>query len=332
MPYSANLYRAVYLQTNGFALNWPLTKDLRIGDFFTIRDGRIAVLGNIYEPYFQLDVADIFKIERFRHATPALSPYEKKGEEPWQTFRPQPSLWHFSQGCYDNYESNRFGKIHKQNQEAPDYNAYRLYFSQPGSFFFAAKNVVYSRMPHFSTIYKEVIRRLTSQLYNFNRIFLVTELATPDYMTTAVSNEFNAELVLSVEDYPGENLTEFFSGDHPFKVELSRGMEMVQLKRKMNTMAFRAKKLELTTEAKDRIINNLYDSADPHIDQYAIELIDNGMFQLFPKIEINPANATEFFQWTDMSLEDIEAISSMALPNYVNRRSIKQGSKGAASV
>lgn len=317
MPYSSNLYREVFLHTNGFALNWPLDKNLRIGDFFMIRDNRIAVLGNIYEPYFQLDIADVFTLKKFNFSTPALAPYKREEENPWQTFKPQSSLWQFTRGSQGDYQSMRFGKEHKNDMEAPDYNAYRISFKGQGGFFFSAQDVIYHRMPHFNVIYKEVIRRLTAQLYNFNHIFLVTELATADHISVGVTSDLNAELVLSVDEYPGENLPELFKSDIPLKVEFSKNMGLVKLREKIGPVGFRAQKLSLTTEAKDRIIENIYDSSDAHIDQYAIELIDNGLFQLFPKIEINPANATEFFQWREMTLQDIEALSRVTDIDYI---------------
>ena len=311
MSFRSRLFKEVFLKTNGFALNWPFDRKLHIGDFFTIKDQRIAVLGNIYDPYFQLKVADVFITEKFRYATPALAPYEKGGAEPWQTFEPPHKLWHFRQGCQGDYKSNRFGHEHKNNRDAPDYNAYGIHFKRRGSFFFSAHNVIYNRMPHFGIIYKEVIRRLTAQLYNFNRIFLLTELAATERFSVGVAAEPGASFTLSVEDFPDESLPYFLSSEQSFKVEQSQGMGLLQLKQQASAIAFRAKKLSLTTEAKDRIFNNLYDSADAHIDEYAVNLIDNGMFQLFPKIEINPGNATEFFQWTDMSLDDLETFMAI---------------------
>lgn len=315
MSYISIPFKEVFIKTNGFALNWPLGKKLRIGDFFTIRNHRVSVLGNIYEPYFQLDVADVFISDKFRYATPALAPYENDGEEYWQTFQPPANLWQFARGCQGDYQSNRFGHVHKNNREAPDYNAYKINFQRRGSFFFSGLNVTYKRMPHFGVIYNEAIRRLTAQLYNFSQVFLLTELACAEHISLGVAKDRQADLILSVESFPGENLPHFFSTETPFRVEQASGLGLLQLRQKVDPIAFRAKKLTLTSEAKDRIFNNLYDSADEHIDEYATDLIDNGMFQLFPKIEINPGNATEFFQWTDMTLEDVENLSKTTESN-----------------
>ncbi|WP_305982796.1 hypothetical protein [Roseivirga thermotolerans] len=301
----AQLFRDLFRKTNGFMLNWPLGKTIRVGDFFTLRAGKISVVGNIYESYFQLSISDTFSKDLHRFEAPLLEPYDfdRMG---WESFRPPEGMWNIMSGCYTNYQSKHLTKPHKKKLLPAEVNIYDTQFPLPGGYFFASSHPHYCRMPHFKEIHKELIRRLTTEFYNFHRIYLVTDVAAVKDFSVGVSAIENAVIQVSRPDYYNGNLIDLVNSEETFDVEKVFGMETLKLKHEGGGIAFRAKKMGLSIKAKDTLIREIFATKDRDIEKYAVELIDNELFHLFPKIEINPSNANEFFEWTDMSLEDIE--------------------------
>lgn len=301
----AQLYRDVFRKTNGFMLGWPLGRTLRIGDFFTLKYNNIGVVGNIYEPYFQLNISDTFNRDLPKFEAPLLEPYSKKGSE-WQVFRPSYNLWSMKNGIYTNYKSNRFTHEHKRKEIAPEMNVFNTQFPLPGDYFFVANNVHYHRMPHFKEVHKELIRRLTTEFYNFNKIYLITEVAMVSDFSLGVSATEGAELLLSSGDYAHGDIIDLITSGEFYGVEKVYGLADLKFAEKGGAIAFKAKKMSLSIKAQETLIGEIYDTADHNIQKYAVDLIDNELFHLFPKIEINPANANEYFQWSNLALEDIE--------------------------
>lgn len=301
----APLYRDVFKKTNGFMLNWPLGKSIRIGDFFALRYNKIAVVGNIYEPYFQLEIGDSFLMDLHKFESPVLEPYDLD-ELGWETFKPEDDIWRLKSGCFTNYCSNSFTKPHRKKEHSADVNVYSTHFPLPGGYFFSASDVHYHRMPHFKEIHKELVRRLTTEFYNFHKIFLVTDIARAKDFSLGVSATEKAELEISKLEYYNGDVIDIINDGGDFTIEKNHGLEDLILKREGGAIAFKAKKLGLSIKAKDTLIREIYATADRTLEKYAVELIDNELFHLFPKIEINPANANEFFHWSDMNLEDVE--------------------------
>lgn len=299
------LYRDVFVKTDGFMLNWPFGKSIKIGDFFALRPGHIGVVGNIYDSYFQIALKDDFEKDVYKFQAPVLEPYldEKAG---WQVYEPHEALWKLKSGCDTDYCSNKFVDQHRRRIEAADVNTYQTKFHLPGDYFFVANGVKYYRMPHFREIHKELIRRLTTEFYNFNKIYLVTEVANIDDFSLATSCGESSELVLSQGNFSSGGILELLGPEADYKVERTRGLDYVLLGQEGGSIAFKAMKMGLSLKAKDILIEEIYNSADKEIRQYAVELINNELFHLFPKIEINPANANEFFSWSNMALEDVE--------------------------
>lgn len=301
----SQLYRDVFRKTNGFMLAWPLGRTMRVGDFFALRFNDIGLVGNIYEPYFQLSVSDTFAKDLLQFESPLLEPYDFK-DLGWETFKPPKGMWELKNGCYTNYKSNRFTHKHKKKIMPADVNIFNTQFPLPGGYFFVANDVYYHRMPHFKDIHKELIRRLTTEFYNFNKIYLVTEVAKVSEFSLGVSAVENAELILSRSDFYNGGIMDLLKLRGTYEIEETYGLESLILNREGGAIAFRAKKMDLSIKAKDTLIREIYATADRDLEKYAVDLINNELFHLFPKIEINPSNANEFFHWSEMSLEDIE--------------------------
>ncbi|WP_421872476.1 hypothetical protein [Marinoscillum sp.] len=304
------LYKTLFHNTNGFVLNWPIGKNVRIGDFFSMSDKRINVVGNIYDSYFQLDIKDKFASDIQSFAAPVLEPFiESVGV--WESFVPLPHIWQLEMGCDSNYLSKKMLTPHKKKVNPPEVNQYITTLSEPGSFFLVCKDVQYLRMPHFKAIRHEVIRRLTTEFFNFNKIFLITEIALIRELSYGVSKTDNAEVIFSLDTYPNGDLTDLLISEQPFDVERAVGLEHLKLRAKGGALAFKAKKMQLSLKARDILIREIAQSSEAQIQKYAVNLMDSELFHLFPKIEINPANANEFFEWTELSLEDVEHFLGM---------------------
>jgi hypothetical protein len=305
IKFSEQLYRDVFVKTGGFMLNWPFGRQVKIGDFFALRPGNIGIVGNIYDSYFQLSIKDTFDKDIYKFQAPVLEPYlDEKGG--WEVFSPAPYLWTLRNGCTSNYSSDKFVREHKRKVVSPEVNTYNTNFCAAGDYFFVANETKYLRMPHFREIHKELIRRLTTEFYNFNKIYLITEVANVSDFSLGISRTENAELIISRDGYFNGDIVDILAANEDFNVERVDGLEHLILKQEGGPIAFRAMKMGLSVKAKDILTQEIYNSADKEIRKYAVELIDNELFHLFPKIEINPANANDFFSWSNMALEDIE--------------------------
>jgi len=302
----AHLYRALFRKTNGFVLNWPLGNHMKIGDFFAIRPRSIDVVGNIYERYFELDIKDTFADDIYRFSSPVLEPFVEKNDSLWEVFYPPKDHWQLLSNCYSDYKSNKMLEAHKRKIIAPDVNQFATQMRGKGSFFFDANNVHHYRMPHFKEIHKEVIRRLTTEFFNYHKIFLVTDVALVKDFSMGISREDSASLIVSMDDFFDGTILDLLSSDVPYTVERVEGVEHLKLQKPGGAIAFKAKKLDLSLKAREVLIREIYNSADKNIQKYATELMNNELFHLFPKIEINPGNANDFFEWSDLTLEDVE--------------------------
>lgn len=309
MNYIEPLYRSLFSQTSGYVLCWPFGRTIRIGDFFAIRPGTIDVIGNIYESYFQLNIKDTFAQDIYKFSSPVLEPFITKNTL-WETFTPAKSLWRLSDECITDYESKQFLKPHKHKLLPAEVNKYSVGFKNEGSFFFQASDVTYVRMPHFREINKEIIRRLTTEFFNFNKIFLITEVAMVKDYSVGISRMEGAELVVSVDEYIDGSIVDLMASDKSFQVEKVKGLDYLKVRKEGGAIAFKAKKMDLSLKARDTLIRELYRSSEKEFQKYAVELMDNELFHLFPKIEINPGNANEFFEWTELTLEDVELFLS----------------------
>lgn len=298
------LYKELFKRTRGFMLSWPLGSTMRIGDFFSIKEHNMDVIGNIYDSYFQLDITNTFAEDIYKFSSPLLEPFIKSDTK-WEIYEPKAELWQLKHGCETTYKSKKMLDAHKRKMLPADINKYVTNLKHPGSYFFVANDVKYIRMPHFKEIHKEIIRRLTTEFYNFNKIFLITEVAMAADFSLGISHNNDAQFVISVDEYYGNEMPEIMDKERSFEVEEVRGLGHLKLRSKGGAIAFRAKKLELSLAAREVLTREIYRSSEKDIKKYAVELIDNELFHLFPKNDINPGNANEFFQWSDMDLNDV---------------------------
>ncbi len=286
-------------------LNWPLGDRIRIGDFFTLSAGSFNVVGNIYESYFQLDITDEFARDIYRFSAPVLEPFVEANTA-WEIFTPKKHIWQLSGGSSTDYESKQMLHPFKRKLSPPDVNKYVVSLNKAGSYFFNATDVQYVRMPHFKEIHKEVIRRLSTEFFNYNKIFLVTEVAHTRDFSAGISRMDDGCLVMSLDEFFNGGVLELLSSNFPITVEKTQGLEFLKLREEGGAIAFKAMKMDLSLKAREMLIREIHRSSEKDMKKYAVELIDHDLFHLFPSIEINPGNANDFFEWTQMTLDDLE--------------------------
>lgn len=302
-----NFYRDLFFRTKGYVFNWPTDKKLKIGDFFVLRPGGMGIIGNIYERYFQLDFEHQYHDQLMHFDSPVLEPFLESNDH-WHHFVPPEDLWYFKQGCKTKYRSKVFLEPHDEKIDAAAVNTYTAKLAEPGSYFFSASSPHYFRMPHFIKIHKEIIRRLTTQFYNFRDVYLITEVCMANDFSIGVSHKHNAELVISTADYYEGDLVELLMSEGRIEVEKTNGLSYVKFREKGGVIAFKAMKMGLSLKARESITDMIYNSAVPEIYKYSVEMINHDLFHFFPSIEINPGNANEYFSWSDMTQEDVSQL------------------------
>ncbi|MEP0984333.1 hypothetical protein [Ekhidna sp.] len=299
-----NCYRSIFEKTNGFVLNWPVGSNIRLGDFFSLKPGKLSIVGSINDSNVEMTYFDPYENREIDFSVPSIEP-EKEEKAKVVHSEPPSHLWMIKQGCNSDYIGNKMLIPHKRKVVPPEVNQYITRLQKPSSFFFSAKGVRYSRLIDFYKVHKRIIRRLATQFFNYSEVYLVTEIAHLDKYSIGINREDNAELVTSLEEYFNGDILELVNTEIPFVVEKADRFRYLKLRENGGKIAFRALKMTLSMKAKELTVKKIYNSQDPEVKEKAVEMINDDLHNLIPAIEINSSNASDFFEWQPMSMEDV---------------------------
>lgn len=300
-----NCYRKIFERTNGFVLNWPIGSNIHLGDFFSIKPGAFSIVGRISDPNMEMIFYDPYENNDIEFAVPAAEPVKDENVRIGIS-RPPNHIWRLKDGVFNDYFGNKMLVPHKRKVIAPEVNQFITRLENQGSFFFSAKNVKYRKVLDFYKVHKRIIRRLATQFFNYSEIYLVTEVAKVDNYSLGISREENAELVISMDEYFNGDILDLIHSGQDLTIEKANGFEYLKFHGGEGAIAFKALKMSLSMKAKELTIKKIYESQDPEIRDHAVEIINNDLASIIPSIEINSSNASDFFEWRPMSVEDID--------------------------
>ncbi|MEQ9405969.1 MAG: hypothetical protein RIM99_20425 [Cyclobacteriaceae bacterium] len=301
------LYRSMFEKTNGFVLNWPIGRTVDLGNFFTIKPGNLSVVGKVSDKNMEMIYFDPYENDDINFSVPSAEPDKKERARIGKSVPPD-YLWKLKDGCVNDYVGDKILHTHKHKIKPPQVKQFVTRLENPSSFFFAGKNVKYKRVLDFYKVHQRIIRRLATQFFNYNEIYLITEVAEMDQFSLGVSRGNEAELVMSPEEYFNGDILELVNTDYPVTVEKADRFQYLKIREKemVGSIAFKALKMSLSMKAKEAVVRKIYDSQDSEVRANAVELINNDLNNVIPSIEINSSNASDFFEWGPMGLEDLE--------------------------
>lgn len=295
-----NFYRQFYLKTGGFIPTKPLNQSLFPGDYFQIKNGEIALLGNLYRNTIvspqEVDLSAVIPLNA--------------------------SNWNFSDGITKPYSGRGHG--HGAIEGQFEFSKQVLAFANKGSFFFKAEEPQSIKINNWNEIQQQLIIKLTQSLFSFRELYIVTESATAAHTTLAVASDRDAELELA-SDTENFGLVDIF-GHHTTKTIQSKDIDYYHRETKRKSAYFKAKKLIVQDEKLayfiSDFINKTYNSSEwidrffesnfhNDIDYSSQMIMQNaqGYFlDMLQSNELNPNTALLYFKWADANLDDIEKL------------------------
>lgn len=300
-----SFYRKMFLQTNGYMLNWPIGSKVKLGDFFTIKPGKISVIGGIPDDILELNLGNLYDVEPLDVTVPSAEP-ENSDMDLLGSFPSPSSLWNLKHGCNSDYASNKMLQPYKSKVHPPDVNQFTTRFENRSDFFFSVKDVKISKILDFYPLRKRIIRRLATQFFNYSEVYLITEIANISQYSMGIGNEEKAEMVMSIDKFYGGDVLDLTSSDVSLTVEKVHDFSCLKIRENGGDIAFKAMKMSLSLKAKEEIVKKLCKSKNKDVKTYIANLVSQDLHALVPSIEINPSNAGEYFEWRTMSMEDLE--------------------------
>jgi len=294
-----NFYRSFYHRTGGFIPTAPLALNLFPGDFFQIKKGEILPLGNI----FRNEIID------------------RDSAEIVNGIHLNPSHWDFSDGVRNAFYGRNAGQNALSSQF--EFNRQVLAFDQAGSFLFKGNEPQSLRIDNWGELEQQLLVRLTTILFSFRELYLVTESAATSNWTLAVSGSDKGELELA-SDSESAGLQSIF-GHTSSKTIQSKDIEYYHREVGRKPSFFRAKRLVVIPEKLEAVSSRLSDQQQNHSqwasaffksdfesDQALVPQLQNqssaNVLDFLKSGELNPDTALLYFRWADANLEDIEKL------------------------
>lgn len=295
-----NFYRHFYLKTGGYLPVKPLTEVLFPGDFFKIIKGEIVVLGNIFR--------DIII---------------SKEDAAFNTHRLNSINWNFSDGVSKPYTAR--GSANSPTDGEFLFSKQILAFSNRGSFTFHAEDVDSTLIINWEDIKQQLIISLTQTRYSFRELYIVTESVSAKQWNLAIAGAENAEMEIAIESENYENTD--FLGNESAKIIQSKDIDIYLKETTKKPYFFKAKKITIQEDKIESLVQNFtnqrikqnewaanfYDFSPENISLQSLPLNmhkDISILEMLPANELNPTTALLYLRWTDMTLEDVEKLST----------------------
>ncbi|MFT5654514.1 MAG: hypothetical protein ACI9XU_000228 [Arenicella sp.] len=309
MNSSERFYRHCYQATDGWVPMMPLGSEIRLGDFGQIVDSEFLPLGNI------------FKLRSLPINLP---------EGPTIKTRTDIGLnvhdWQMSDGIEEETSLER--QASSEHREDDDSFALlqsrAVWFADAGSFSFSCSAPRAEFIVNWNQISQIIMLGLTLIEHSFREVYIVTRLASVDNWELAVAKTANAELKVSsrVRDENHYNVTYDAAGVH----RQSKGLDFYHIGVDRPAHFFQAKKLIMSDVKRDHYISKILDQKDELPPNIIANLLKTDLLNQVkenelnqphflkcegkenkqqPFCEINVAPYFEFFEWADLSLDDI---------------------------
>ncbi|MCX6318957.1 MAG: hypothetical protein NTW29_16890 [Bacteroidetes bacterium] len=292
-------FRQCYWRTGGFIPAMPLNQNMLPGDFFQIHNGQMILLGNI----FRNGIIDRDYVS-MRHDIPLNQ-----------------AAWEISDGVSKAYSGRSSGQGPIDGHF--EFSKQLLVFADRGSFLFKGVSPKSIRIENWHEWQQALIIKLTTTVFSFRDVYVVTESAAPSDWTLAVAGDSEAELEIATES---ENfgLVDIF-GHHAARTIQSKDIEYYHREEKRKPVFFKAKKLAVQDDRIQVFISELiaraqqynewatgFFACDFHFDyRFSYEqeqYMRAGLLDMLQANELNPNTALHYFKWVDANLDDLEKL------------------------
>lgn len=282
-PFYCNLYH----HSGRFFPTLPENQALLLGDFFQIQDGKCIPLGNIGDLEFQ--------------EAPAFSdPIALRSGD-----------WAFHSGVHQCFSltdgtSGDNGTIRRLSKQV-------FGFEEVGSHLFMGKDPQERLLLNWTSMKDELTLKMTQEDYGFREVYVVTGAVYVSAWGLLMAEQAHAHIAVSSEVMDADFFEWLFHATA--RIEESEHIHSVRQRQSSHPSFFKAKKLVMNEKSKEAYINKrLYQRQMAHGDEKAssfavINWLKTDLMNLMKANELNPSTALGFFDWEDMTLDDLKRLA-----------------------
>lgn len=277
-------FHQCYLQTGGWIPMTPMLSRLELGDFGQVNRQRVNLLGNVFSLHLVEDI-DIAEDIHLNHDNWKISSGVQR------------SLSEREQVVDDSMDGG---------QSIVEWQKQVLKFDDSGSFFFHGHNPIARMVLNWSRFKNDVTLKLSQADFSFREVMVVTEVATLDNWTLAISGAANAEMQLSAQTSSNDLFA--LLGEQSCRAEHSRDIATFERHIEPLCYFFKGKKLALRDHKKEHFIRQTLEQRERFGEDSVANWLNTNMLNRVESNELNIATCLEFFDWVDLTLDDVEKL------------------------
>ena len=277
--YKKLFYRDCYLKT-GWVPMQPLTRKLALGDVCQIRQGRFQPL---------LNIVDAHLLEEIRVS---------------QAVALDASTWELSRGVQQS--SSKITACKDDDGDRYQRTKQVLEFAKAGSFMFHGSEPNAHFILNWDKISEDLILKLTQLHYSFRNAYVITGVVSMKNWGLAVAGKGGAWLAMTA----AVGNTDWYSmlSHNSAKTVKCEGMSCNEMARGMPSHFFKAKKLVLSNVMHDHFIHHLLHNRAELNPVEIANWLEGDLLNLCRNNELNLSTCLNFFDWVDVSLDDVELL------------------------
>ncbi len=181
-----------------------------------------------------------------------------------------------------------------------------LGFAQAGSFVFHGSQPHAHLLLNWSQLRDDATLKLTQLHYSFRELYLVTGVATVSEWALSIASKPDAQLEMSA----ALNDNDFFSliSHSSAASELCKDIAFYEKSSVKPAHFFKAKKLVLSDTMNDFYINRIIENQKKPHSSLIANWLGADLINLVKANELNLNTSINFFNWVDISLDDVERL------------------------
>jgi len=273
-------YRHCYLNNGGWIPMQPLARKLELGDFGQIRQGRLMPLGNIGKL-------------RLVYMTKTTGQISINADD-----------WQFETGV-EKILGNTQTETDAQNKQSTWHN-HVLAFDRKGDFVFHGAKPKARFIANWSEFKQDITLKLTQADYSFREVYVVTAIATVDHWGLAIAGADGAQLEFAAQT----DAADYFAAlsHHSAIARHSRHIAVFEKSAAQPGYFFKAKKLVLSDKKNEQLLEQMLQADEPLEAEPLANWLSADLLNRVRLNELNAANCLDYFDWVDMSLDEVEKL------------------------
>lgn len=273
-------YSHCYQQTAWLPMH-PFTRRLALGDLCQLRQGRFQPL---------LNIGDAHLVENLLVSRDI--PLDQNG---WELSRGVKQLL-----CETQTELGGDSEDYYWTRQVLD-------FSQPGDFIFHARKPKANLLLNWAQIKDDLTLKLTQLHYGFRQVYVITGVATAEDWGLAVAGQADARLEMSAALSESNSFS--LLSHNSARAERCTGIACYEKTKDQAAYFFKAKKLVMSDAMTDRYLSLVVENKAELGGGEIANWLQADLLDLVKVNELNLTTSIGFFNWVDMSLDDVALLS-----------------------